>query len=277
MSKYTAIIIEPRRHKALKFVLTNFIQNLSDEWSIIIFHGNTNVEFVNDIVNTLGKKMQTRIINVINLNVDNLTLQTYSDLFLTASFYNYIPTETFLVFQTDSMILKENKDNINLFLEYDYVGAPWTHHNNNVGNGGLSLRKKSKMLEIIYSKGYQAKREDLYFSLNIDPTIIYNVPNYTKAQLFSVESLFYDSPFGVHNCWNNLNKQMIDLLTIKYPDIKNLINLQFKTVKSSQQNAIPLQTLQVNQRMRKKQLAKQRMRKKQLALQRMRNRFRIHI
>ena len=31
----------------------------------------------------------------------------------------------------------------NIFLEYDYIGAPWNHlHTNNVGNGGFSLRSK---------------------------------------------------------------------------------------------------------------------------------------
>jgi hypothetical protein len=41
-NKYTALIIEPRKHKALEFVLKNFLENLSNEWSIIIFHGNLN-------------------------------------------------------------------------------------------------------------------------------------------------------------------------------------------------------------------------------------------
>ena len=39
---YTAIIIEPREHKALEFVLSNFLQNLSTKWNFIIFHGNKN-------------------------------------------------------------------------------------------------------------------------------------------------------------------------------------------------------------------------------------------
>lgn len=31
MFKYTAVIIEPRRHNALEFVLENFLTNLSEE------------------------------------------------------------------------------------------------------------------------------------------------------------------------------------------------------------------------------------------------------
>jgi hypothetical protein len=48
--KYTAIIVEPREHKALDFVLYNFFTNLSDKWNFIIFHGNNNKKFVNNII-----------------------------------------------------------------------------------------------------------------------------------------------------------------------------------------------------------------------------------
>ena len=225
MFKYTALIIEPRQHAALHFVINNFLCNLSDEWGILIFHGNKNTEYIRNIVGNLNEQYRNRIINLINLNVDNLNHQTYSDLFLTQNFYNSIPTNTFLVFQTDSIILKENKDNINLFLDYDYVGAPWqeTHL---VGNGGLSLRKKNKMLEILESKGYQKIYEDLYFSCNIDSKISYNVPDWVTAKMFSVEGIFYDKPFGVHRCWVSLSKNETACLTNKYPEIKELIELQ---------------------------------------------------
>ena len=40
---YTAIILEPREHKALEYVLNNFLDNLSDEWNFIVFHGSKNI------------------------------------------------------------------------------------------------------------------------------------------------------------------------------------------------------------------------------------------
>ena len=227
MYKYTAFIIEPRQHKALKFVICNFLCNLSDEWGMIIFHGNKNYEFVNDIISSLEENQKKRIINIINLNVDDLNSNTYSQLFLSKDFYNYIPTNTFLVFQTDSIILKENKYIINLFLDrdYDYVGAPWI--NNYVGNGGLSIRKKNKMLEIIDRKGYQENmNEDYYFSTNIDKQIVYNVSDHITARMFSVETVFYETPFGVHNCWKYLNNQQIKYLINRYSEIEQLISLQ---------------------------------------------------
>ena len=45
-SKYTAIIVEPREHKALAFVLENFLENLNDDWNVIILHGTENKKYV---------------------------------------------------------------------------------------------------------------------------------------------------------------------------------------------------------------------------------------
>jgi hypothetical protein len=54
MNKYTAIIIEPRKHNALEFVLNNFISNLGcEKWRFILYHSESNSVFVNDIINRL--------------------------------------------------------------------------------------------------------------------------------------------------------------------------------------------------------------------------------
>jgi hypothetical protein len=50
MFKYNAIIIEPRKHKAIEFVLNNICECLSNEWGIIFFHGKNNIEYVTKIV-----------------------------------------------------------------------------------------------------------------------------------------------------------------------------------------------------------------------------------
>lgn len=218
---YTAIIIEPRKHKALPFVIQNVLDNLSDEWGIIIFHGSQNKEYVSHMVDELNT---SRIVNVVNLHMSNLNNASYSKLLITPAFYNFIPTETFLIFQTDTMILSPHKHLIHTFLEYDYVGAPWK--NGHVGNGGLSLRKKSKMLEIIQNKPYTNNQEDEYFSLKIPSSITYHVPSFEMAKRFSVETVFYDTPFGIHNCWKYLSSTELDELIHLYPELRTLIELQ---------------------------------------------------
>jgi hypothetical protein len=205
--KMTAIIIEPREHKALEFVLNNFLTNLSNNWNIIIFYGNNNIEFINNIIANLPEIYKNRI-TLINLNVDNLSIEDYNKLLTSPELYNSIPTEIFLVFQTDTLICQNYKNNINDFTEYDYVGAPWKFDSMAVGNGGLSLRRKSKMLEIINNCPYKNNiNEDLYFSKPC-PEIAINIPSGDLAKHFSVESEYEHNTFGIHQAWTHLKDNL---------------------------------------------------------------------
>ena len=158
----------------------------------------------------------------------NLTINNYNDLLkYNKDFYNHIPTETFLVFQTDTVIFKNYKHLINNFLHYDYVGAPWyrlqgKNERECVGNGGLSLRKKSKMLEIMEKTGINNYPEDLYFSCCEYVPI--NKPSFNDALSFSVEevSKYNNISFGCHKPWvifDNNNKYS---LYNKYEEVKEI-------------------------------------------------------
>lgn len=222
--KYTAVIIEPRKHAAIEFVLKNALHCLSDDWSIVFFHGNHNGDYVRNIVKDLDR------IQLVHLPIDNLTLMEYSELLATKSIiYDYL-TEVFLIFQTDSMIFEENKELINDFLEYDYVGAPWLICNyyitqicDFIGNGGFSLRRKSKMLEIIEKIKWAPLNEDLYFSTNYEGIPV-KKPAYEKAMTFSVEGVYSDVTFACHKPWVEIHYPHFRL---RYPEVEILRQLQY--------------------------------------------------
>jgi hypothetical protein len=195
---YTAVIVEPRQHKALEFVLHNVLTNLSKQWNVVLMHGNKNAEYIDNIIRKLAEHKSR--IQLINLNVDNLTMSEYNALLTSTSFYEKIPTETFLIFQTDSMICPNDNKLIDNYLNYDYVGAPWAHHNQEVGNGGFSLRKKSKALQKIKNCPYNGENEDLYFSSDKCEGLL--KPDFDEAKLFSNESIYTNHSFGVHKVWN---------------------------------------------------------------------------
>lgn len=217
--KYSAVIVEPRNHKALEFVLNNFIENLDDDWQIIIFHGPNNLNTCKEIIEKTGTQKR---ITFHNLGVNNLTIEEYNHLMITRDFYHQIPTEIFLIFQTDSMIIPINKSNLEPFLKYDYVGAPWIKEN--LGNGGLSLRRKSKMMEIMDQCLIPHPSipfiEDLYFSFGCLASIP-NKPSIEEAKLFSVEETFEKNPWGVHKPWV-LPIEEYEELTTLHPDIETL-------------------------------------------------------
>jgi len=213
--KYTAIIVEPREHPALEFVLQNFNDNLSDEWSFVMFHGNKNIEYTKNICNKIFKKGRIKLVHI---NTDNLTSSEYSELFYNNIIYDNIPTEIFLVFQTDSIICKKHKHLINDFLKYDYVGAPWPE--GNLGNGGLSLRKKSKMLKVLENCNKNSnnnlfieeenrfEHEDRIFANDVDrckPYIDIKKPDYDLSKQFSIEMIYNDKSFGVHRAYDYLD------------------------------------------------------------------------
>lgn len=227
---YTAIIIEPRKHKAMEFVLTNFTNFLDKRWNFIIFHGNNNKEYITNIIDTKLVEQKNRI-KLISLNVDNLeSASKYNNILYDKLFYNNIPTEIFLVFQTDSMICSSYKDVIYKFIEedHDYIGAPWAL-SGDVGNGGLSLRKKSKMIELIDKCGDKIPvdyNEDYFFS-NLLCHDLVNVkkPDYNSAKEFAIETVYNDKSFGIHRAWKYIPDQ-VSKMNDFCPGLNELISLQ---------------------------------------------------
>ncbi|KAI1757779.1 hypothetical protein F4782DRAFT_546892 [Xylaria castorea] len=59
------------------------------------------------------------------------------------------PAEWLLLFQTDSILCANSRQNLNNFLDYDWVGAPWNPSGRFGGNGGLSLRRVSAIIEVL--------------------------------------------------------------------------------------------------------------------------------
>lgn len=69
---------------------------------------------------------------------------------------NYVETDYCLTFQGDGFIINPNLWTQD-FLNYDYIGAPWLNEkNNNVGNGGFSLRSQ-KFLQSAKTLDYNSK------------------------------------------------------------------------------------------------------------------------
>lgn len=213
--KCTAVIVEPREHKALSFVIENALENLPENWDVIIMHGNTNKDFVLDILDKDLSDYKDRITTK-NLPVDNLTIPEYNRLLTSTEFYDNIPTEIFLIFQTDSVICNENRQLLGDFMEYDYVGAPWKDA---VGNGGFSLRRKSKALETLSQCKYNGENEDVYFA---NPCIDISKPSLEQAKFFSTEAIYSETSFGVHKPWAYLNETEMENKIQKCSPLKKL-------------------------------------------------------
>ena len=127
------------------------------------------------------------------------------------------------------MMFKRHAHLMDSFLEYDYVGAPWrvtgytpTMNCNFIGNGGFSLRRKSKMLEIIEKHKRNHLPEDLFFSTHYNDIVLHK-PDYSKALTFCVDEMFHEVTMATHNPWSNSNYPTV--LQV-YPEIEELRLLQ---------------------------------------------------
>ena len=194
-SNNVACIVEPRKHPYFEFVVKNICYFLPG-WSIFIFHSENNKEY---ILNFLEDK--AHMFNMVELCKDNLSIDKYSEIMVSRLFYNYFKENDYLlIFQTDSYICRFG---IEKYIEknYDFIGAPWPHEpwEEQCGNGGFSLRKISKMLEITETIKYNGEPEDIYFQnalLKTHSKLPYRNTTFMKS--FSVENIYHPTPFATH-------------------------------------------------------------------------------
>ena len=214
-SKYEAILIEYRCFQHLEFLIRNTIIKLGNEWSHTIVCGNLNYDYMINICKTISNN-----IKIIKTDYDNLDQNTYSILLSNKTFWESFSGEKILLYQEDSCIFNSN---INDFLEWDYIGAPWSIEQNDtlncVGNGGFSLRSKETMIKVIdhtpiletninsSTKNYMNFSklhicpEDVYFSKNIQDFNLGKVADWNTAFKFSTETIYNPNSFAGHNFW----------------------------------------------------------------------------
>ncbi len=158
----------------------------------------------------------------------------YNRLLLSPGFYtSFAPHEFMLILQTDAVVLRDELDHW-CAQPFDYVGAPWPkpvelfvnldqfsgangrHVRATVGNGGLSLRRQSKCVQLL-AEFPQAidyflqsgSSEDLYFSLLGTLSSDFVLPNEVTASRFAMElqpSYYFAinggrEPMGGHAWW----------------------------------------------------------------------------
>ena len=146
-SEFEAVLIEYRCFPHLEFLIRNTILKLGNNWSHTVVCGNQNYEYMYNMC----KKISPNI-KIIQTNHETLTPSSYHQLLTTIDFWKLFYGKKILIYQEDTVIFKKN---INDFLKWDYIGAPFSKSKNDtihsVGNGSFSLRTKDVMIEIIKS------------------------------------------------------------------------------------------------------------------------------
>lgn len=150
---------------------------------------------------------------------DNYSLssrETISQMFTDPHLYADIlsPAEHLLVFQPDSIFCANSPKTLNDFLEWDWIGAPWSPTATHGGNGGLSLRKVSRILKVLEHQRRQENDgalEDLWLTERLHYLEGSHMPNATISKTFSVESVWDDAPLGYHVGWLGVHHEQVGL------------------------------------------------------------------
>lgn len=195
-----------------------------DNWGLIVFHGINNESYLKNGLE--GWKN----VNYVRMNVTNLNNEEYNELLLSTTFWETLENigcEHAYIFQTDTLLLKPEIDK---FLHYDYIGAPWyikVFGVLEVGNGGLSLRKVKTMKMLTQKYRKFPINEDVWFSYmlleekKMNPNILLPTPEIAKQ--FSVETIFYEDPCGLHNShldkFPSNKKEFLELLSRKHVNV----------------------------------------------------------
>jgi len=188
------VLIEPRKHPLLKFVVYNFMWLLAPKgYGLHIFCGTENRDFVEDICKDMNE------VSFYTLPYDNLSEPLYNMLLTNPQFYECIDghPDHILIFQTDTILLKDNVDD---YLEWDYIGAAWKHtlHSNRGMNGGLSLRNRNAMIKLLTENPLlRMDNEDGHISYTNSDKL--HLPPLEKRLEFSVETVWKcECPTGFH-------------------------------------------------------------------------------
>ncbi|KAF8856874.1 hypothetical protein BDZ45DRAFT_691357 [Acephala macrosclerotiorum] len=197
-------------------LLLHFSSVLGPEWPIFLFTSSQN-----DIPLSAPFK---RLINerriVVRFLPPNVNFKNRLDVsrFITEPWMweQLSPAGHVMMFQSDSILCSSSTLKVDDFLEYDFVGAPIDPAYGEGYNGGLSLRNRSMVLDIIsefnWSKEFDRADDKRQPSVQYEDQWFYKkmkelpdrgkpaarLPSLEVAKTFSVESIWYDKPLGYH-------------------------------------------------------------------------------
>ncbi|KAI2630519.1 hypothetical protein GGS21DRAFT_540161 [Xylaria nigripes] len=147
-----ALLIEDRALPNLAPLLLHFISVVPPDWRFRFMGSPESVSSVNGSIAVRSQVESGKLdLTYIPTNMSTKGQEMISRFLTNLWLYETVlrPAEWLLIFQTDSILCANSRRNLNDFLDYDWVGAPWNPNGRFGGNGGLSLRRVSTIIEVL--------------------------------------------------------------------------------------------------------------------------------
>ena len=196
-------------------------------WDLVVFTSAAATDFYRrhfPSANVLKHPMLEGLFNIETYNRLMKDSRTWEDLAAVVAY------KKCLLVQDDGMLIRPGVED--LFLDYDYVGAPWPPGSHLVaagvgkdfiGNGGLSVRDVGAMLDItrtcldekmrLFNSAMQPVPEDVYFSAALEKRGG-RFPSRALAQQFAMEMSMPPAggppPLGFHKPWPYVGEATVE-------------------------------------------------------------------
>jgi hypothetical protein len=199
-----ALMLESRIFPYTELLLRQFSRFLPDTFLIYIY---VTDNIYNEYIQLSKLLNNNIIIKLLPAQYKLTSVNDYNNIMLNISFWKLFTKYThILIFNSDTMIYRNG---INSFLQYDYIGAPWSNTHNILvgGTGGLSLRNINAMIYCLQNKNkviipdnilsnkniikYDTYFEDIFYSYAMNQ-FNYKVADEKTASLFSIEESMHN-------------------------------------------------------------------------------------
>lgn len=210
-----ALLVETRPVPHLPALFAHMTTVIPPEWTFKFMGSPAAIDFMR--ASPLIPRLEMSGKLELQLLPDNYSLssrESISQMFTDIHLYRELlsPAEHLLVWQPDSIFCSNAPSTLNDFLEWDWIGAPWSKTAEYGGNGGLSLRRVSKIVEVLNNHKRMhndGALEDLWLTNQLHRLPGSNMPNANISKTFSVESVWDEQPLGYHIGWLGVHHEQV--------------------------------------------------------------------
>ncbi|KAL8767346.1 MAG: hypothetical protein Q9209_006109 [Squamulea sp. 1 TL-2023] len=235
------LLIEERPIKHLTPLLLHIIFAVPPEWQLLYLGSAESLAQVNRSINIQHYQMDGKLkLKIVPRNASYEAVEQRNRMLTDITFYKeYVPkAEWLLMHHADSILCTNSPLDLNDWLKYDWVGAPWYNYGRWNGGGGLSLRRVSRIQQVLSFQSRQDDQdsEDRWLSDRIKLLPGIKLPKYEVEKTFAVEGVWDESPMGFHipssndallrDTWDNpaRRKRIFEYC----PDIKIILDMKLE-------------------------------------------------
>ncbi|KAI9681111.1 MAG: hypothetical protein M1817_002393 [Caeruleum heppii] len=232
-----ALLVENRPLGHVPSLLLHMISVVPPEWPFLFLGSRESLDQVNaSLPVRLHQETGKLRLREAPSNDTLPVKEVVNRMFTNSTFYEDFvdPAEWLFVFQTDSILCARSERSLNDWLKYDWVGAPWRADDRFGGSGGFSLRRMSRIKQVLQFQTRQDEgdAEDRWLVPRVGLLPGAQMANASQEASFGVEGVWHERPMGYHVAPDDLHHDVWDVEEhrqeiFKYcPEIKMILKMK---------------------------------------------------